>query len=335
MAKLLHPFCLNVPEGRKIPSVFFRVFLLVFTFQSAHFERKNCFFNRLILPLIPKIAPLILLYSQLLLGAPLSVKKLHFTIVLLKYIYLIFMGEIIKTIIVEDDTVNIKLLKLLLKKYCPEIEIVGIAKNAKQFIRLYFEHLPSLIFLDIHLGGKENALSVLNEIPSLDAEVIITSADATHAMVAINDYQVAGYILKPVGVFALKKVIATATHNLRMKRAVRNSIAGLSEQLIAISTAKTIEFVMVRDILYLEAEGKYTLFHLTNGDSKVVSKNIGEYEKILPQQVFYRIHHKFIVNLQKVQNINKTEGSYCQLVNGISLTIAKRRHDLLRKFLNI
>ena len=120
-----------------------------------------------------------------------------------------------------------------------------------------------------------------------------------------------------------------------MKRAVRNSIAGLSEQLIAISTAKTIEFVMVRDILYLEAEGKYTLFHLTNGDSKVVSKNIGEYEKILPQQVFYRIHHKFIVNLQKVQNINKTEGSYCQLVNGISLTIPKRRHDLLRKFLNI
>ena len=245
------------------------------------------------------------------------------------------MGEIIKTLIVEDDVVNIKLLKLLLKKYCPEIEIVGIAKNTKQFINLYFEKLPSLIFLDIHLKGKENSLSILNEIPSLDAEIIITSADATHAMAAINDYQVAGYILKPVGVFELKKVITTATRNLRIKRAANNSIAGLSEKLIAISTTKTIEFLMVRDIFYLEAEGKYTLFHLTNGETKMVSKNIGEYEKILPQQVFYRIHHKFIVNLQKVQNINKTEGSYCQLVNGISLTIAKRRHELLRKFLNI
>ena len=245
------------------------------------------------------------------------------------------MGEIIKTLIVEDDPMSVKLLKLLIKKYCPEIEIVGIAKNANHFINLYFEKLPSLIFLDIHLGGKKNSLSILNEIHNLDAEVVIISADINHAMDAINDYQVAGYILKPVGVFELKKVLTTATRNLRIKRAASNSIAGLSEKLIAISTAKTIEFLMVRDIIYLEAEGKYTLFHLTNGETKMVSKNIGEYEKILPQQVFYRIHHKFIVNLQKVQNINKTEGSYCHLENGISLTIAKRRHELLRKFLNI
>ncbi|MEN8913455.1 MAG: LytTR family DNA-binding domain-containing protein [Polaribacter sp.] len=245
------------------------------------------------------------------------------------------MEEIIKTLIVEDDSVSTKLLKLLLKKYCPEIEIVGTAKNADNFIRLYFEKQPSLIFLDIHLEGRENSLSILNEIQNLDAEVVITSADAQHVLDAINDHQVAGYILKPVGVFDLKKVIVTAARNIHIKRAARNSIAGLSEKLIAISTPKMIEFLMVRDIVYLEAEGKYTLFHLTNGEAKMVSKNIGEYEKILPQQVFYRIHHKYIVNLQKVHNINKSEGSYCHLINGISLTIAKRRHELLRKFLSI
>lgn len=245
------------------------------------------------------------------------------------------MGEIIKTLIVEDDPLNIKLLKVLLKKYCPEIEVVAIAKNTDDFVNLYFETLPSLILLDIHLGEKKDSLAVLAEIKELDAEVIIISADDTHAVKAINEYQVAGYITKPVGVFQLKKVIATASRNLRIKRAANNSIAGLSEKLIAISTSKSIEFLMVRDIVYLEADGKYTIFHLTSGNTKVVSKNIGEYEKILPQQVFYRIHHKYIVNLQKVQNINKTEGSYCHLVNGISLTIAKRRHELLRKFLNI
>tara|TARA_B110000902_G_scaffold172135_1_gene195851 strand:- start:1451 stop:2188 length:738 start_codon:yes stop_codon:yes gene_type:complete len=245
------------------------------------------------------------------------------------------MGEIIKTLIVEDDLVNIKLLKLIIKKYCPEIDIVGVAKNIDNFVKLYFETLPSLILLDIHLGGEKNSLSIIKEINNLDAELIIISADDTHAIEAINEYQVAGYISKPVAVFQFKRVIATAMNNLRVKRAASNSFAGLSEKLIAISTAKTIEFLMVRDIVYLEAEGKYTIFHLTSGDTKVVSKNLGEYERILPQQVFFRIHHKYIINLQKVQNINKTEGSYCHLVNGISLTIAKRRHDLLRKFLNI
>jgi two-component system LytT family response regulator len=245
------------------------------------------------------------------------------------------MGETIKTLIVEDDHLNVALLTALLKKYCPEIEVIAVAKNADKFIDLYFDKRPSLILLDIHLGEEKDSLEILSDLNEINAEIIIISADESHAVRAINQYRVAGYVTKPIGVFQLKRVIATAVRNIRLKKAAINSIAWLSEKLIAISTSKSIEFLMIRDILYLEADGKYTNFHQLNGEIKTVSKNIGEYEKMLPTQVFFRIHHKFIVNLQKVQNINKSEGNYYHLINGISLSIAKRRHESLRKFLNI
>ena len=89
------------------------------------------------------------------------------------------------------------------------------------------------------------------------------------------------------------------------------------------------------EILYLEADGKYTVFYMSDNTKKVVSKNIGEYEKTLPDSIFFRIHHKYIVNLKKVLKINRSDGNYCQLLNGKTLSIAKRRQEELRKFLNL
>jgi two-component system LytT family response regulator len=245
------------------------------------------------------------------------------------------MGEMIKTLIVEDDNLNVVLLKALLDKYCPEIQVIAVAKNSEEFVDLFFNKLPELLLLDIHLGDKDNALDTLAELDDINCEIIVISSDDSHAVKAINQYRVAGYVTKPVNIIQLKRVITTAVKSIQLKRTLENSSNGLSDKLVAISTTKSIEFLLVKDILYLEADGKYTVFHLVNGTTKVVSKNIGEYEKILPSQIFFRIHHKYIVNLQKVQNINKSDGSYCQLIDGKSLSIAKRRQDSLRKFLQL
>lgn len=245
------------------------------------------------------------------------------------------MGKTIKTLIVEDDITNIKLLKLLLEKYCPEIEIVGEARNSKKFIDLFFKKQPDLLLLDIHLGESKNTLDILSEIHDFTSEIIIISSDESYAVKAINQYKVAGYIIKPINTIELKRVISNVTERINLKRTKENNTDKLSEKIIAISTTKSIEFLQIKDIIYLEADGKYTVFHLTNGKEKVVSKNLGEYEKILPHHIFFRIHHKYIVNLQKVVNINRADGNYCHLVNGKSLSIAKRRQDSLRKFLHI
>ncbi|MFT6065450.1 MAG: two-component system LytT family response regulator [Paraglaciecola sp.] len=109
----------------------------------------------------------------------------------------------------------------------------------------------------------------------------------------------------------------------------------INENLIALPNIHSIEFVDTQDILYLEADGNYTIFHLVDNITKVVSKNIGGYEKVLPINFFFRIHHKYIINFNKVSLISKTDGYYCELNNGEALPVAKRRQEELRKFLKL
>ncbi|WOC39435.1 LytTR family DNA-binding domain-containing protein [Polaribacter sp. HL-MS24] len=244
-------------------------------------------------------------------------------------------GDRIRTLIVEDDVLNIALLQKLIATYCPELEVTATAKNSDEFVEALFLETPDLILLDIHLGEQRNSLEILSEIKDLQSEIIIISADESQALKAINQYHVAGYLLKPINIVQLKSVVKSALHHINLKIIAQRSEGFHSEVLIAVSTTKSIEFLVIKDILYLEADGKYTIFHLLDQEVKVVSKNIGEYEKILPPQLFFRIHHKYIVNIQKVVNINRSEGIYCHLVNGESLSISKRRQDTLRKFLNV
>lgn len=109
----------------------------------------------------------------------------------------------------------------------------------------------------------------------------------------------------------------------------------MNENLIALANIHSIEFADTNDILYLEADGNSTVFHLVDSINKVLSKNIGGYEKVLPINFFFRIHHKYIINFNKVSLISKTDGYCCELNNGEVLPVAKRRQEELRKFLKL
>nr|AOE10582.1 hypothetical protein [uncultured bacterium] len=66
-----------------------------------------------------------------------------------------------------------------------------------------------------------------------------------------------------------------------------------------------------------------------------VSKNIGEYQKLLSTSYFFRIHKKYLINLKYIININNSDGSNCELVGKLMLPVAKRRKEDLVSFLNI
>ncbi|QTE23774.1 LytR/AlgR family response regulator transcription factor [Polaribacter cellanae] len=245
------------------------------------------------------------------------------------------MNTKIRTLIVEDDVMQVTLLKFLIKKYFPEIELVGEAVNSVNCIDLLLVKKPDLLLLDIHLGKEINTLEILSEIKDITCKIIIISSCESFAVKAINYFNVAGYIVKPVEIIELKNVISKVVKEFKIKKQCNILSNKISNELIAISTTKSIELLSVKDIIYLEADGKYTVFHLVSGKTRVVSKNLGEYEKILPKHIFFRIHHKYIVNLQNVININRADGNYCYLINGKSLSIAKRRQESLRNFLHL
>ena len=96
-----------------------------------------------------------------------------------------------------------------------------------------------------------------------------------------------------------------------------------------------IDFIKIDDILYFESDGRYTIIHLIDKTTFFVSKNIGEYDKILAPRYFFRIHKKYLINLKYIVNINNADGSNCELIGNLILPVAKRRKEDLVSFLNI
>ena len=79
--------------------------------------------------------------------------------------------------------------------------------------------------------------------------------------------------------------------------------------------------------MYCESNGNYTSFFLNDGKNILVSRQLGEYEKLLPDSDFTRIHDKYIINLSYIKEYIKGSGGDVILENGKELPVASRRKD--------
>ncbi|GAA4936116.1 LytTR family DNA-binding domain-containing protein [Algibacter agarivorans] len=237
-------------------------------------------------------------------------------------------------LILDDDIENIKLLSIYINKYFKNINIIATVNDIENCIEAYYTYLPDLLFLDVELEGNETSFNFLESIEHIKSKTIFISSYDEYAIKAIN-LDVVGYILKPIKINELVKVVDKAISQIKKEATNLDSHKLSSNNIIAIPSASKVELVPVQNIVYLEADGRYTIFHLSNGSNRVSSRNLGEYEKMLNKSVFFRIHHRYIVNLNMVNNINKTAGNYCELLNNKALPIAKRRQESLNKFLNL
>lgn len=240
-------------------------------------------------------------------------------------------------LILDDEIDNITLLKILLNKYCKSVATIYTATTVAEATALYLEHVPDILYLDIKLGNNETAFSFVEKITDFKPEIIFISSYEEYAIKAIN-IQALGYIVKPIEVSKLvnitNKAICCLENKKKLESVKTQSQNGLID-FIAIPSTSKIDVINPSDIVYLEADGRYTIFHLKEGTKKTASRNLGEYEKQLDKNLFFRIHHTYIINLKTVSLINKAAGNYVELINNVKLPIAKRRQAELNRFLKI
>jgi len=245
----------------------------------------------------------------------------------------------IKTIIVEDELNNAKLLEHFIIKYCPEIELIDSCKTKKAAVKSIRKHNPELLFLDIILENQ-TAFDVLNEVDFSKFNIIFITAFDEYALKAFQ-YNAADYLLKPIQIDELIAAVKRVQLRNEKKEFISsNQVNVLSDSLklsplkfITISNIDKVNFVKNEEILYCKSTGRYTEFYLTDKRKLVASKSLGEYEHQFDPKSFFRIHRSFIVNLNYITNINKKAGNYCELTNGQSLPISRRRMDSLIQFL--
>lgn len=249
----------------------------------------------------------------------------------------------ISAILVDDEIKNNELLNIYFDKYCPIIQVVSICTTVEDAIQKINHLKPKLVFLDIVLQDG-TGFDVIDGINYEDYSVVFITAFQEYAVTAFK-FNAIDFLLKPVDPKDLMTTVQTLEVNLNNKLyttnpqldSVKTSIKAKTTNynFIAIPSTKKIDFVKLDDILYFESDGRYTIIHLMDQTTFFVSKNIGEYDKILAPEYFFRIHKKYLINLNYIININNSDGSNCELVGNLSLPVAKRRKEDLVSFLNI
>jgi two-component system, LytTR family, response regulator len=244
----------------------------------------------------------------------------------------------INCIILDDEAMNVQLLTKMLGMHCPQVNILASETNAKKGVTLINELQPQLLFLDVempHLNGFET----LKQLEPVNFEVIFVTAYGKYAVEAF-EHHAAGYVTKPVNTEKLVAAVNAAIKRIEEKGISKNLFSLLEQSnkqatpdKIPLSTTNGLLFVKIADIMYCESSGNYTHFYLCDDKKIVVSRQLGEYEKLLPENNFTRIHDKYIINLSYIKEYIKGSGGEVVLENGKQLPVATRRkEDFLARF---
>ncbi|QGY44004.1 response regulator [Maribellus comscasis] len=245
----------------------------------------------------------------------------------------------IKSIIVDDEKNGRENLAGILNQYCPEIELLGQADSAESGISLIRKCNPELVFLDIEMP-KADGFQLLEHFKDFHFEVIFVTAFDNYAIKAIR-FSATDYILKPININELKAAVETVAarirqkmENQRMKELVYN-ISQPQNPRIGLPTGDRIEFVEVEKIIRCQGEGNYTHIYFKESRHLFVAKTLVEFEDLLKEYSFLRVHKTHLVNLKHVVSYLKNDGGILQLTNGDSISISRRRKETVLQEMKI
>jgi two-component system LytT family response regulator len=248
----------------------------------------------------------------------------------------------LQIVIVEDEIRSREFLRDILLEHCKEIEIAGLAGDVAEAVKTIRELQPDLVFMDIELQTG-TGFDVLEQIKDLQPTVIFTTAYDHYAIKAIK-FSAVDYLLKPIDVEELKLAVSkiqekasgdTQQQTLQMLMQNLKQLKGNNNPTITLSLADGYEFVPVREIIRLEAAGAYTNFFLKTNKKIMVSKNLKEYESMLTDHDFMRVHNSHIINLGEVKRMLKTDGGYAIMSDDARIVISpKKKEDFIRLMMN-
>lgn len=247
----------------------------------------------------------------------------------------------LQVIIVEDEFHSRETLKTFLEEYCPEVEVLDTASNVEEAITKISNYQPNLVFMDIELQTG-TGFDVIQKIKHLNFHLIFTTAFEHYAIKAIK-FSSIDYLLKPIDLEELLEAVQKAKSLVQeesRQHLLENLLSNfqtptLENRKICLATSEGIEFIPTNQISYCEANGSYTDFHLTDGRKLVVSKNLKEYENLLGEMNFMRVHNSFLINLGEVKKFVKSEGGYIVMNNDRQVSISNSKRDAFMKRMGI
>lgn len=241
--------------------------------------------------------------------------------------------DMLKAIIIDDESKARNILRILIERHIPILTELYSADGAEEGLRLIEEHDPNIVFLDIEMPFMDG-FDLLEAVEKRNFDIIFTTAYDQYAIKAIR-FSALDYLLKPIDIEELKAAVDRFLEKKNLKREngklYKNFITNLKNinddvPRLAISTQEGVAFFEVKDIIRCEASSNYTTFYLTEGKKFVASKTLKEYEKILDEYRFFRVHKSHLVSLNFVTSF---QGNQLELKDGSTVEVSRRKKQMV------
>lgn len=235
-------------------------------------------------------------------------------------------SNVLNIIVVDDEPLAIERMSGLLTDI-PNCQIIGKAANASQAWQLINSTNPDLILLDIAMPG-ESGLQLAERINTLSKPplVVFCTAYDEHALKAF-EAQAIDYLLKPIRHERLVECVERAI------KLSRKEITEIQKQFVITSVAGNLRRIALAEILYLNADEKYTVVHHRGGEH-ILDQTLKELEQNFPDQ-FIRIHRNCLVKQEQLNVLRKdVDGHFWAILKEVAkpLEVSRRCASELKEW---
>jgi two-component system LytT family response regulator len=233
----------------------------------------------------------------------------------------------IRAVIIDDIPEAVSVLKADLENYCVNIEVVGSAGGVVSGAKLVRELKPDLVFLDIQMPDG-TGFDLLEILPETNFKLIFTTASDEFAIKAFK-FSAVDYLLKPIDPDELMDAVSRVSDQERPAERIDLLKENFrAARRIALNTLEKIHIVNVEEILRCESDINYTMFHFTDSNKLLVTKTLKEFDKLLSDHGFIRVHQSHLINTNFIKEFLKSSG-YIVMKDGTKVPVSTRKKQVL------
>ena len=245
----------------------------------------------------------------------------------------------VKALIIDDEVTAIKTLSLMIQHYIPAITQLKTTTDPHEGLFLLNDFHPQLLFIDIQMPVM-TGFELLKQVPRADFSIIFTTAHDEYAIDAIR-FSALDYLLKPIDADelqnAFKRFITKQENGNASQPLYNNFIHNLgvkdrNDFTLALPTLTGTFFYKPAAIVRLEGQGNYSKFFFTDKTSLLTTYTIKNYEDILINHGFIRVHKSHLVN--KAHVINYMTDGMLTMSDFSKVEISRRRKEDVMEQLN-
>ncbi len=242
-----------------------------------------------------------------------------------------------KALVIDNEQKIRETVVDLITAFCPQITSIAQADGVVSGLKKIHEISPDIVFTDVEMDDG-TGMEMLSKLSDIKFQVIFITAHNKYAIDAFR-FSAIDFLTKPIDPDELAKSVQKAENSIKNKLyleqvAVMNekNISRL-EKKIVLKELDAIHVLKVKDLICCEASGIYTTFFIDNNKQIVVSKNLKEYEEILEPYGFLRVHNSFLINGNRIEKFEKSDGGIVIMEGGQKIPVSQRKRDVLIDFL--